>query len=248
MITTHSAPRVLDIDAGNTFIKWRLRGSAKVDRQLTAQLPLKKWQCDLPNISRVCIANVAGDAVRQILIQQAQQLWGVTPDVACVRPGVAGVKPSYSDLSRLGVDRWLAMLAVFSVVQNACVVMSAGSALTADWLDADGNHLGGLIAPGQARLVASLHRDLAQVLRTSQLPPTEFSQALGVSTEGCSAAGVRVMMAGFMAEVVGHNKDIPIWLAGGDSGAMLSLCAHEQKHRIKKVDNLVLEGLAVALP
>ena len=128
--------------------------------------------------------------VSQMLIQQAQQLWGITPEVALVQRGVAGVKPSYSDLSRLGVDRWLAMLAAFSVTQSECVVMSAGSALTADWLDASGNHLGGVIAPGYARLVESLHRDLAQVLRTSQLSPIEFSDELGVSTEGCCAAGV----------------------------------------------------------
>lgn len=248
MTSANSAVHVLDVDAGNTFIKWRLRGAVKVERQLTAQLSSEGWQCDIPHVSRVCIASVAGEAVNKLLTVKAKQLWAVHPEFAYVKADVAGVIPCYEDLSRLGVDRWLAMLAAYSALRRGCAVMSAGSALTADWLDADGRHMGGLIAPGRARMAASLHRDLAQVLHSSELPFAKFNQVLGRTTESCCNAGIQAMMAGFMMQVVNYDKDNPIWLAGGDSDAMLSLCANEHKHRVKRVNNIVLEGLAIALP
>lgn len=238
---------VLDVDIGNTYIKWRVAGTQKVMRQLTEQLLVIGWRCDLQDIARIRFASVAGGAVNKAFVCSARQRWGVEPECAVVRQGVARVRPCYKDLSRLGVDRWLAMLAVFSAVDGACVVVSAGSALTADWLDDNGGHLGGLIAPGRERLIASLHFDLAQVLPSAELPFVAEA-VLGDTTESCSAVGVRALLAGFMADVVGRNKAIPVWLAGGDSDAMLSVCTKDQKHRIQKVDNLVLDGLAIAMP
>lgn len=238
---------ILDVDIGNTYIKWRLGATMPADRQLTASLLTAGWQCNARAVKRVRVASVAGDAVNEAFSQQVIQRWGIEPEFAIVMHDVAGVKPCYSDLRRLGVDRWLAMLVAFSSINGPCVVVSAGSALTADWLDEQGQHLGGLIAPGRERLVASLHRDLARVLYSTSLPTVEATNDLGQDTESCSAAGVRVLLSGFMAEVINRNT-APIWLAGGDADAMLSVCQDKDKQRVKTVNNVVLDGLAIALP
>ncbi|WP_053979682.1 type III pantothenate kinase [Marinagarivorans algicola] len=238
---------VIDVDIGNTYIKWRQGLAGPVDRQLTASLLTIGWQCHAQQVTRVRVASVADDKVNETFNRQVMKRWAITPEFAVVTHHVAGVKPCYTDLRRLGVDRWLAMVAAFSSLNGACVVVSAGSALTADWLDERGQHLGGLIAPGRQRLVASLHRDLARVLHSADLPALEQRNGLGQNTESCSAAGVRVLLSGFMAEVINRNT-APIWLAGGDTDAMLSVCHDKDKHRVKTVNNMVLDGLAIALP
>lgn len=53
---------------------------------------------------------------------------------------------AYAQPKQLGVDRFLALLAA-SEQEAPCAILSLGSAVTLDVLDADGMHRGGLIAP-----------------------------------------------------------------------------------------------------
>ncbi len=54
---------------------------------------------------------------------------------------------AYAQPRQLGVDRFLGLLAASDAMTD-CAVLSFGTALTLDVLDADGQHRGGLIAPG----------------------------------------------------------------------------------------------------
>ena len=47
----------------------------------------------------------------------------------------------------MGIDRWLGLAAVWRPGQRICVI-SAGTALTLDFVEPAGEHLGGFIAPG----------------------------------------------------------------------------------------------------
>ena len=64
-----------------------------------------------------------------------------------------GIRIAYTDPARLGVDRWLNLVAARRLVAGPVLVASVGTALTVDALLADGTHLGGLIAasPDAAR-------------------------------------------------------------------------------------------------
>lgn len=55
---------------------------------------------------------------------------------------LAGVRNGYDDFQRLGLDRWLALLGGYHLAKGACVVIDFGTAVTADFVAADGAHLG----------------------------------------------------------------------------------------------------------
>jgi type III pantothenate kinase len=89
------------------------------------------------------------DAARESMVAvavaqafQCDTFWLRTPASAC------GVQNAYAEPGRLGVDRFLAMVAAHTAGAGPCVLAGIGTALTLDALTADGLHLGGLIAPG----------------------------------------------------------------------------------------------------
>ena len=63
-----------------------------------------------------------------------------------------GVRCAYADPARLGVDRWVAVLAAYHAAHGAACVLDAGTAVTFDAVAADGRHLGGLIFPGARQM------------------------------------------------------------------------------------------------
>jgi acetyl-CoA C-acetyltransferase len=68
----------------------------------------------------------------------------------------AGVINRYQQPERLGADRWAALIAARHRQAGPQLVVSAGTALTADMLDAQGVFLGGIIAPGLRLMQQSL--------------------------------------------------------------------------------------------
>ena len=75
-----------------------------------------------------------------------------------------GVQCAYRDHGRLGIDRWLALLAGWSLAAGPCVVVDAGTALTLDWVDRSGQHQGGLILPGLRLGIGALLQGTSNVL------------------------------------------------------------------------------------
>ena len=73
-----------------------------------------------------------------------------------------GLRIAYADPARLGVDRFLALLAARGE-GGAHLLVSFGSAITVDLLDAGGQHRGGMIgiAPGHARQALAQQLGLA---------------------------------------------------------------------------------------
>ncbi|MEH6640056.1 MAG: type III pantothenate kinase [Porticoccaceae bacterium] len=135
----------MDIDIGNTRLKWRLLGCDTVAGR-------GYWAHDLTGLSevvaqsglvtRVRVANVAGVAMAKELQRWAGACFGVTVEFATVQTGCAGVSCAYQQPDSLGVDRWLAVLAAWRQLGETCVVVDAGTALTVDVLAADGMEAG----------------------------------------------------------------------------------------------------------
>ena len=71
-------------------------------------------------------------------------------------PEAAGVRIAYAEPSRLGVDRFLALLGAHARGPGPWLLVSAGSALTVDLLDSSGQHRGGVIAPSPEHMRAAL--------------------------------------------------------------------------------------------
>jgi type III pantothenate kinase len=73
-------------------------------------------------------------------------------------------KHSLDDASTVGHDRILNAMGAYSRAAQACIVIDAGTAVTVDFVDGEGNFNGGVIAPGVHMMLRALHE------RTSALP------------------------------------------------------------------------------
>lgn len=237
--------RCLDLDIGNSRTKWRLAdtsGSLKSPR-----IPTLAATEEPPD--RVRISAVAG--VRDRIRAAVEARFGIAPEFARVSRELAGVVCCYEDPERLGIDRWLAVVAAWHCVHGAVAVVDAGTAITVDLADDRGQHQGGYIVPGiglMRRSLAGETRDLAlpQLLADQEddaFPPP------GRSTDTAIAGGTLAMPVGFLDAVLARFRaaspsGTTTFLCGGDAHLLHSRLASAT--RIKP--NLVLDGLAIALP
>ena len=237
---------VLDLDIGNTRTKWRCGA-------LAGALPAPELPALAARPRRVRIANVSADQIA--LAAAVRRSYGVSAEFAVVTPTLGGVRCGYRQPEQLGIDRWLATVAAWRQARTATVVVGAGTAITVDFVAADGRHLGGHIAPGLALLAAALRHGTADAgIRAAAAPPEDAPRrngapgALPVGTPGCStaeavASGVATMLAGFVeAAVAGATADV--FLTGGDAPALAAVW----QRPLHQVPTLVLDGLAIALP
>ena len=145
---------ILELDCGNSFIKWRVLDSEKASSLaegiVGSDLALIESLVALPGLllTRCRLVSVRALEETSKLVASLHETFGVT--VSCAAPArqMAGVRNGYEDFERLGLDRWLAMLGGFQLAQGACLVLDFGTAATADFIAADGEHLGGFICPG----------------------------------------------------------------------------------------------------
>ncbi|MBT6042509.1 MAG: type III pantothenate kinase [Gammaproteobacteria bacterium] len=248
---------ILELDAGNTRIKWRLVNEADAntlasnyaddldDDSTGAGLFTQISAHSLDDIKRIRVANVRGEKFKEKLIHRLSENWQLQPEFAQVQKQCHGVTNSYQDPQSMGVDRWLAMLSAYARTESACYILDCGSAMTFDWIDTDGNHMGGFIVPGLKLMQDSLARKspaLDVILEDWSEP------ALGKSTNSAISQGIHAMVTGFLREcweLSNKNTTEAEWfLTGGNAG----LISKQLNWAHKLESDLVLDGLSLALP
>jgi type III pantothenate kinase len=154
----------------------------------------------------------------------------------------AGVTNGYDEPSRLGADRWAALIGARARVGSACVVVNAGTAITVDSLSRDGQFLGGIILPGLETMLHALEVRTAGLRR---LPgshrdfPTTTADAMTTGVVDAAVGAVQRVQGRLALLVRGEVRTL---LSGG---AAESLRPH-LADGCECVDQLVLEGLRVA--
>ncbi len=242
------------IDIGNARIKWarvedgRLSGRGAAVHASDLDAALAALSAAVPSAARrVLVANVAAEPVAAGVRDVVNAVTGSEPEFVATSASAAGVTCGYHDPSRLGVDRWVALLAARAAVIGPVCVVSAGTAVTFDALARDGRHLGGLIFAGP-RISAD-----ALLKNTRFIGPTAGSagrpgdlELLGRSTdEAVSHAGSLAVAAGIdravavVARTVGETPRL--LMAGGDAPALAGWLETAVELRA----DLVLEGLAL---
>ena len=145
---------ILDIDMGNTRTKWRCADEA-------GALPAPELPRPVAVPERVRVASVLGN--RAGIAVEIRKRFGVEPEFAATSASLAGVRCGYREPDRLGVDRWLGVVAAWQRAHHALAVIGLGTAACVDFVDADGRHAGGYIAPGLRLLADALDRRTAEV-------------------------------------------------------------------------------------
>lgn len=229
------------LDVGNTRIKWGVfdEGQWLAEGVMaTHEAGRLAGVCaPIDDIDAIVGANVAGQELSRIidatLLERGKPRWIRSAKACC------GVVNLYDNPAQLGVDRWAALIAARSLRDTACLVVTAGTATTADFLDQNGVFQGGLILPGEALMRSALAERTAQLpLANGSFVATPRNTADAIAS-GCLNAQVGAVER--MFELIADRPSAICLLNGGGAASL------ERLLRIPtlRVDNLVLKGLAV---
>jgi type III pantothenate kinase len=248
------------IDAGNTRIKWALAapGAAPGDWQahgahlhadaagFPADLAAALSGAPAPAIGRVLIANVAGQAVRDMLAA-----WLAAPPLQVAPSAIewfasvpqrAGVPNAYRNPAQLGCDRFAAAIGAQALCPGkAVVVANCGTATTIDALSADGTFLGGMILPGLGLMASALARNTAQLPQID--PGSRLPQGFADNTDDAILSGCLAAQAGAIERACALHQAVECIISGGAAPYVAPAVLVPHRH----VDNIVMIGLHAAL-
>lgn len=242
----------LALDIGNTRLKWAQYDSPHPEARL-----LHHGAEFLENIDRLadgpwgtmqapthvlgCV--VAGDAVKR-RVQEQMDLWDVTPQWVVSSEAEAGLTNGYDHPTRLGADRWVAMIGAYHRMlaqgtPRPMVVVMVGTAVTVEAVDATGRFLGGLILPGHGIMLRALESGTAGLhVPTGEVTefPTNTSDALTSGGTYAIAGAVECMVQ----HVRKHCGAEPQCTMTGGAGWKM---APSMTRPFELVDNLIFDGL-----
>lgn len=194
------------IDVGNTRIKYC------VDHPSLQQMNFASSLDDIPldGITEVRIATVS----RHKEIERWALKQTVLVRLARVKKLHKGLRVAYEDEQKLGVDRWLALLAAWCELKSDACIVDMGTAITVDYLAEDGSHEGGYILPGYQLMKQSLGQNTAQVGyggESNDIVP-------GKVTQDCVDHGInRIVEALIMSLMTAEPRVNRLIITGGDA-------------------------------
>lgn len=242
----------LEMDMGNTRLKWRVRnqqstvaqGAIGVEESL--DLLVDKIEPYRNAISAVSIASVVGEPLERRLADWSIGYLDVLPVFARTGAVCGLVRNGYHHPQTLGVDRWLGIVAAYRLVNNACIVVSCGTAITVDLIARDGEHMGGFIAPGLNLMLDSLTSGARQIKLDRTVTALDLSPA--TATSGAVYSACAAMLTGLIDNGVwqlrrlDQDSEFQMVFTGGDAGKLLPFYP-----QARLVPELVLDGLACVL-
>jgi type III pantothenate kinase len=241
------------VDIGNTRLKWATLEGGKLVRHGSAvhrdsvDDAIAALADSLPPRARVVAANVAGTVVADRLRALVASRPGASLELVTTTAERFGVRCGYAEPSRLGVDRWVAVLAAFHAAGGAACAIDAGTAVTFDAVDGSGLHLGGLIFPGVRLLAAALDRNTSNIGRTAEAAAVARGlDLLGRTTDAAVGHAAWLALAAALDRAVATveralGRRPVVYLTGGDAEALQGWLETQAELRA----DLVLEGLAL---
>lgn len=241
---------IIEIDSGNTRLKWRaLRDEYVVARGYSLEELWSRIEL-LTAVSQVRVASVRAAADTNVLVRLLAERTGSRPMLARSTQRCGSVVNGYAEPEVLGVDRWLAVVAAYHAYRKAILVVDCGSALTMDVVDGQGLHRGGYILPGRGlmedRLLSRTGRVRFGIDDRSQ------SIAPGTTTGACVSSGIGAALVG--AVLVGYRSAAAdlgtaplVVVTGGDAAELCAMLRALDGPVAERVPELVMDGLRWAV-
>ncbi len=210
------------LDIGNSRIKWcasQGQGLGKVESLIHQHgdflLDLQQQWSKQPRPETVLIASVANQQRVEQLIELSRSLW---PDVeirkAYAKAQYQTMHNAYLEPEKLGIDRWLALIALYHAYPQNSIVVDCGTAITLDMLDDQGQHGGGMICPGIRLMKQSLCQETAKLSDFQQTYAVQASR----STSAAMYSGVLLAAAGLIEKTLAQYGNIEkLVMTGGDA-------------------------------
>jgi type III pantothenate kinase len=243
---------LLALDVGNTRLKWAHYAAPVVGSPVLAhgavflenidKLADEEWR-GLPTPTHILGCIVAGDAVKR-RVEEQMELWDVLPRWVVSSAQEAGVTNGYDHPTRLGADRWVAMIGarhrlLGRGIRKPCVVVMVGTAVTVEAIDASGKFLGGIILPGHGIMLRALESGTAGLhVPTGEVRdfPTNTSDALTSGGTFAIAGAVQRMVE----NTTRHCGEAPECIMTGGAGWKM---APSMSVKVELVESLIFDGL-----
>ncbi|MCF1486475.1 pantothenate kinase [Pseudomonas sp. AA27] len=246
---------ILELDCGNSFIKWRVIHAA--DATINGGGIVDSDQALVAAVAALSSLRLIG--CRMVSVRSEEETsalcalilssFGVEVRVAQPVKEMAGVRNGYEDYQRLGMDRWLGALGAYHLAGRACLVIDFGTAAKADYVAADGEHLGGYICPGMPLMRSQLRTHTRRIRYDDASAERALgSLAPGRSTVEAVERGCVLMLQGFARTQIEQarglwGEDFTVFLTGGDAPLV-----QDAAPQARIVPDLVFVGLAMACP
>jgi type III pantothenate kinase len=240
---------ILLFDIGNTHTHVGLADERRVLKQ--TNIPTREWFGGNANarvkkfvgarkISGAVLCSVVPRAT-PLVRKSVRALWKL--DVLELSPKTLhGVGIDYPKPNSIGADRLANAVAARKHFGAPVVVVDFGTAVTFDVVDAKGNYVGGIIAPGLAAMTDYLHEKTALLPKIKIREPKSI---VGKSTEQAmligAVHGYRGLIRGLLVELKRELKarNLPVVATGGYA----KLIAAKLPEISAVAPNLTLEGL-----
>jgi len=244
---------ILLLDIGNTRIKWgclidgefqsggvQSRGDGGV-ASVIAVVQARQYRP-----LHVVVSNVADDGYCEQLRSEVNVAWGCQVEVVATQAAAFGVVNGYDEPHRLGVDRWMALIAARQLCDGALCIVDCGTALTVDLLTGKGEHLGGMIVPGMSLLQDALVKNTEGLHAISARRAGDEAYFMARNTVDAMSSGARYSLVALIDRVFADaqrslGEGVSLVLTGGDASM---LRPHLQCEGVFEPD-LVLNGVAI---
>jgi type III pantothenate kinase len=245
----------LAIDIGNTRLKWGIFEAARPGAKLLSQgaeflenidhLADGPWSSQ-PAPSRMLGCVVAGEGVRLRVQEQMEQVphWDVSPSWVVSSESEAGLTNGYDHPTRLGADRWVAIIGAWHRMRASgpprpVVLAMVGTAVTVEAITADGKFMGGFILPGHGIMLRALESGTAGL----HVPTGEVTE-FPTNTSDALTSGGTYAIAGAVERMVKHVRKRcnaePLCMMTGGAGWKM---APAMDQHFELVDSLIFDGL-----
>ena len=251
---------ILTVDIGNSRIKWALwqaeniitRGVAAYREDKIADT-FDQLFSEVDSIKEgaleVFAVCVAGDKICQALSNWVKQHWQLTVAYLATEKQFKNIINAYENPEHHGADRWAAVVAGHQRFPGFAVcVISAGTAVTFDLINKNGQHLGGYILPSYVTMRAALMADTANVAseldiqfnknnNNNNIVPDNTNDSVNEGLHKLLQAGVRELCQ-FAKQTL--DEPMQIIITGGFAKTILS---YPHMPEMVHEPDLVMQGL-----
>lgn len=247
----------LVIDVGNSRIKWGYcaddrvlyQASLSPDQPSSWEDQTKRWE--LGQGLQWAVASVHPERAERItdwLRKRGDQITSIQDRESLPIKMVLVEQPH-----RVGIDRLLNAIAARDRVQReiSIFVVDAGSAVTVDWVDEEGDFRGGAIFPGFQMMAKALHDNTAAlplltidtdgVDTSPPLPGTNSRTAMTAGIYWAVAGGIKAILRQLEGKARASRKH-EIFLTGGDAKYLAPVMDLD----VQLFPTMTLEGIRLA--
>ena len=245
--------KILLMDIGNTRIKWGVLEKRALSEIGSLSTPhsrdfdLTPLFMSLPSDVKSIVASCVLSKETQIkLTESFSDHFELAIQFIKPKNRFSGLTNGYTNPSKLGADRWAAMIGAHNEFGGNILVVDMGTAITIDYINAEGVHKGGQILPGLKSFFNILNQSTGSINTKININDTAAQdiKKWGKNTDDAVISGAMSAISGAINAAVFSFKiedSMPsVILTGGDAIYFKDVFDYSLSYR----PNLVLEGLA----